>query len=160
MDCPRCGSGEYKKNGIVKERQRYECKQCGRNYTVQKRSGEIPEEIRQQAQDMYLEGLGFRAIGRILKVSHTAVYYWIKQAGKALELPVGEETVDVVEVDELHTYVNKKKLPMDLDSRESFKETFYIVCLRRSFDADGLEVMGKVAGLVGELFCDGSLAEL
>ena len=92
---------------MVKEQQRYKCKQCGRNYTVQKRSGEIPEEIRQQAQDMYLEGLGFRAIGRILKVSHTAVYYWIKQAGKALDLPV----------DELHTYVNKKKLPMDLDSR-------------------------------------------
>ena len=57
---------------------------------------------------MYLEGLGFRAIGRVLKVSHTAVYYWIKQAGKALELPVDEEPVDVVELDELHAYVNKK----------------------------------------------------
>ena len=49
---------------------------------------------------------------------------------------------------------------MDLDSRESFKETFYIVCLWRPFDSDGLEVMGQVKTLVGELFCDGSLAEL
>ena len=57
---------------------------------------------------MYLEGLGFRAIGRILKVSHTAVYYWIKQAGKAIELPVDEEIVDVVDLDKLNTYVNKK----------------------------------------------------
>ena len=92
-----------------------------------------------------------------MKVSHTAVYYWIKQAGKALELPVEEKDI---EVDELHTYVNKKKLPMDLDSRESFRETFFIICLWRSFDSNGLEVMGQVKTLVGELFCDGSLAEL
>ena len=107
MDCPRCGSAEYIKNGIVKKRQRYECKQCQFNYTVEKRSGEIPEETRQQAFDMYLEGLGFRAIGRVLNVSHTAVYYWIKQAGQAIELPDEEEHVEVVEVDELHTYAEQ-----------------------------------------------------
>ena len=49
----------------------------------EKKSDVKSEETRQQAQDMYLEGLGFRAIGRVLKVSHTAVYSWIKQAGKA-----------------------------------------------------------------------------
>ena len=120
MDCPRCGSGEYKKTASLKNDNDTNANSVSR-ITRSKRSGEIPVETRQQAQDMYLEGLGFRAIGRLLKVSHTAVYYWIKQAGKALELPVGEEKVDVVEVDELHTYVNKKKLPMDLDSRESFR---------------------------------------
>ena len=160
MDCPRCGSGKYKKNGIVKERQRYKCKQCQYNYTIQKRSGEIPEEVKQHALDMYLEGLGFRAIGRILKVSHTAVYYWVKQAGKALELPVADERIDVVEVDELHTYVNKKKLPMDLDSGRPGRQTLSIIRLWRSFDSNRSEVMGEVEGLVGGLFCDGSLAEL
>jgi len=49
---------------------------------------------------------------------------------------------------------------MDLDCSESFKEMFYIVCLRRPFDGDGLEVMGEVEVLVGELFCNGLLAEL
>ena len=62
------------------------------------------EEIRQQAQDMYLEGLGFRAIGRVLKVSHTAVYSWIKQAGKTVELPVEKKDIEVANVDKIHTY--------------------------------------------------------
>ena len=72
--------------------------------TLSKKSNEIPEATRQQALDMHLKGLGFRAIGRILKVSHTSVYYWIKQAGKAIELPFEEENVEVVEVDAMHTY--------------------------------------------------------
>jgi len=59
---------------------------------------------------MYLEGLGFRAIGRLLKVSHTAVFGWIKQAGNAVELPTTDDPVDVAELDELHTYVGKKKV--------------------------------------------------
>ena len=59
---------------------------------------------------MYLEGLGFRAIGRLLNVSHTAVFYWIKKAGKTTELPVETKPVEVVEVDEMHTYVGKKKV--------------------------------------------------
>jgi len=76
---------------------------------VQKKSDVKSPETRQLAQEMYLEGLGFRAIGRLLKVSHTAVFGWIKQAGKNAELPVEEVPVDVVEIDEMHTYVGKKK---------------------------------------------------
>ena len=110
MDCPRCCSIEHCKDGIVHGRQRYQCKACRYHYTVTKKSDVKSEETRQQAIDMYLEGLGFRAIGRVLNVSHTAVYYWIKQAGKTVKLPAEEETVDVVELDELHTYVNNKKV--------------------------------------------------
>jgi len=58
---------------------------------------------------MYLEGMGFRAIGRVLKVSNTAVLGWIKRFGKSNELPVPNESVEVVELDEMHTYVGKKK---------------------------------------------------
>jgi len=94
----------------MKGHQRYQCKACRYHYTVKKKSDVRSAETRQQAQEMYLEGLGFRAIGRVLKVSHTAVYYWIKQAGKTVGLPTEEKDIKVVEVDELHTYVNKKKV--------------------------------------------------
>ena len=110
MDCPRCGYGEYCKNGIVNGRQRYRCKQCRYNYTVQQKSDVKSPETRQLALDMYLEGLGFRAIGRLLKVSHTAVFYWIKQAGQSVDLPLADEPVEVVEVDEMHTFVGQKKV--------------------------------------------------
>ena len=48
------------------------------HYTVSKRSGEKHPETRQLALDMYLEGLGFRVIGRLLNVSHTAVFGWVR----------------------------------------------------------------------------------
>jgi transposase len=58
---------------------------------------------------MYLEGLGFRAIGRILRISYGTVYQWVRKRGKNLELPRRNETIEVVELDEMHTYVGRKK---------------------------------------------------
>ncbi len=61
---------------------------------------------------MYLEGLGYRSIGRILNFSHVAVYNWIKQYAQAVGDLVPEESgsgLKVVELDELHTYVGSKK---------------------------------------------------
>jgi transposase-like protein len=102
-------NAEYIKDGHAKGRQRYQCKRCEHHYTVKKRSGEKPPETRQFALDMYLEGLGFRAIGRLLKVSHTAVFDWVKKAGKSIALPVENDPVEVAELDEMHTYVGQKK---------------------------------------------------
>jgi len=79
-----CGSAAYCKNGIIQGRQRYRCKQCRYNYTVAQSSYVKPPETRQLALDLYLEGMGFRAIGRILKVSNTAVLGWVKQAGSSI----------------------------------------------------------------------------
>jgi ATP:corrinoid adenosyltransferase len=59
---------------------------------------------------MYLEGLGFRSIGRLLNCSHVAVYQWIKQYGEKAcldELPATE--LEVVEMDEMHSYIGSKK---------------------------------------------------
>ena len=109
MDCPRCNSTEHVKDGIVQGRQRYQCKQCRYRYTVHTASSVRPAETRQLAQDMYLEGLGFRAIGRLLKVSHTAVFYWIKKAGVAVAESETNEPVEISEVDEMYTYVGQKK---------------------------------------------------
>jgi hypothetical protein len=58
---------------------------------------------------MYLEGLGFRAIGRLLKVGHTAVFYWIKAAGKQVAPPSESEAAEVAELDEMHKKKKKKK---------------------------------------------------
>jgi transposase-like protein len=61
------------------------------------------------ALEMYLEGLGFRSIGRILRISYGTVFQWVKQWGKDKELPIREEEIAVVELDEMHTYVGQKK---------------------------------------------------
>ena len=109
MKCPRCGSEEYCKDGIVKGRQRFKCKQCNYHYSVEKKSNVKSQETKRLAFEMYLEGLGFRAIGRILKISHVTVFQWVKKWGATLELPKREEAIEVVELDEMHTYVSHKK---------------------------------------------------
>ena len=109
MVCSKCGHEKIIKNGIVRGLQRYQCKNCGYNYTVAHKSTAFSTDVKQQALHMYLEGAGFRAIARQLQVSHVSVYRWIKAMGQqaaALESP---SAIDVVEIDELHTYIGHKK---------------------------------------------------
>jgi len=110
MKCRKCSSEENIKFGKIDGVQRYQCKCCGYLYTVERRSTEKPPEVKQMALDLYLEGLGFRAIGRILKISHGTVYQWVRKTGESLELPKTEGPVAVVELDEMHSYVGQKKI--------------------------------------------------
>ena len=109
MDCPRCFSVNRHKAGLVLGRQRYKCKDCRYYYTVFQKSDVKSAATRRLAFQMYLEGLGFRAIGRILKISYGTVYQWIKKWGGQLELPQRNDEIAVVELDEMHTYVGSKK---------------------------------------------------
>jgi transposase-like protein len=113
MSCPNCCGLEYAKYGIVQKKQRYKCKSCGYRYTVRHRG--ISPTIKRQAFELYLEGLGFRSIGRILKCSHVAVYNWIKAYGQSIQSIRSTTEVKVVEMDEMHTYNGSKKLLLDLD---------------------------------------------
>jgi prephenate dehydratase len=59
---------------------------------------------------MYLEGLGFRAIGRILGVSNVSVLNWIRSFGKEVQqLHSVSQEIEMVEVDEMHAYIGSKK---------------------------------------------------
>ena len=109
MNCPKCGSTNHCKDGVIKGRQRYKCKECKYHYTVEQKSDVKSKEVQRMALEMYLEGLGFRAIGRILKISYGTVFQWIKKWGKWIELPQRSESIAVVELDEMHTYVGRKK---------------------------------------------------
>jgi transposase-like protein len=79
MICKRCGGNQSHKNGMMNGKQRYRCKSCGFNFTTGFRGK--PIELRQQALKLYLEGLGFRAIGRILGVSNVTVLNWVRAYG-------------------------------------------------------------------------------
>ncbi|KAA6335125.1 hypothetical protein EZS27_016611 [termite gut metagenome] len=70
MDCPRCESINYTKASFVNSRQRHQCKSCRYHYTVAKKSDVKSVETGRKALEPYLEGLGFRAIGRLLQISY------------------------------------------------------------------------------------------
>ena len=109
MDCPKCGSTEYCKDGVIKGRQRYLCRGCKYRYTVKQRSGTADITTKRQALELYLEGLGFRSIGRLLKFSNVSILNWIKAFGKQLPTIRNEKAVQVMEMDEMHTYIGSKK---------------------------------------------------
>ena len=109
MDCPKCGQGVHCKDGIVKGRQRYLCKSCGHHYTVSKRSGTSDSATRRQVLELYLEGLGFRSIGRVLKFSNVSILNWIRGFGEQLDGIKSSDPVAVMGLDEMHSYIGSKK---------------------------------------------------
>ncbi len=109
MQCPKCKSERFTKDGIVKSKQRYKCKTCSFRYTVIQKSTGKPLYLKRFALQLYLEGLGFRSIGRVLNVSNVSVLNWIKQFGTQVKSLQSNEPVSVTEIDEMHTYVGTKK---------------------------------------------------
>ena len=105
--CPKCKSKNFCKDGIVQNRQRYLCKNCQYRFTVEQIGK--PEKLKRDALILYLEGLGFRSIGRFLKVSHVSVFNWIKIFGEKVDEIRSSDKIEVVEIDEMHTYVGEKK---------------------------------------------------
>ena len=108
MQCPKCNSERKVKDGIVKQKQRYLCRDCNYRFTVESRGK--PNSLKKMAIELYLEGMGFRSIERILKVSNVSVMKWVKSLGEKVEeyrKPEGD--VDIIEMDELYTYIQSKK---------------------------------------------------
>ena len=77
--CPKCGSEEIVKSGIVKDRQRFKCKNCGYYFTVQKLGKQIDNYLVIKALQLYIEGVSYREIERLLGISHVSVMNWVKK---------------------------------------------------------------------------------
>ena len=112
MHCPKCGSKKFHKDGFVKGRQRHRCKACDCRFTRSTRHG-FSIEKHLNALALYREGLGFRAIGRLLGVSNVTALNWIRDFGETvkaqiLSKPVDIEDMDVIVLDELWHYTQKK----------------------------------------------------
>ena len=72
------------------------------------RRGKDPA-LKQQACQLYLEGMGMRAIGRVLNIHHKTVSRWLVQAAQALsESSPQTEACSFIEIDELCTFIAKK----------------------------------------------------
>jgi len=109
VNCPKCKGSNVTKDGKAKGKQRYFCKICKLHYTVEYKAGITPN-IKRLALTLYLEGLGFRSIERILGVSNVTVMNWVRKYGEKFnELPPPEEKIQHVEMDELWTFVGSKK---------------------------------------------------
>lgn len=79
LRCPKCSSTEAVRNGIVNQRQRFRCRQCQYNFTVDKVGKGISTYYVIKALQLYIEGVSFREIERLLGISHVSVMNWVKK---------------------------------------------------------------------------------
>lgn len=79
VQCPRCQSFDNVKSGIVGGRQRHKCKSCSFFFTVDKLGKRIDPYYVTKALQLYMEGLSYREIERLLGLSHVSVMNWVKQ---------------------------------------------------------------------------------
>ena len=82
MQSPHCAHPDYIRYGTSRGVQRYRCQGCRRIFQTLRR-GKDPA-LKQQACQLYLEGMGMRAIGRVLGIHHKTVSRWLVQAAQAL----------------------------------------------------------------------------
>lgn len=77
--CPRCQSQKVVKSGVINQRQRYKCKKCNYFFTVNKQGKQIDNYYVIKALQLYMEGVSYREIERLLGVSHVSVMNWVRK---------------------------------------------------------------------------------
>ena len=108
MVCPKCKSTHSVKNGHHHGKQRYKCKNCKHQYTKEQPRGKNTK-TKHWAISLYVNGLSFRTIAKLVGVSHKAVYDWVKAFSLATyEKPIPQGEI-VGEHDELWHFLEFKK---------------------------------------------------
>ncbi len=107
MRCGKCGSKHTVKAGFNHGKQRYKCKECGRQFTQNQDKNAVNRAF---ALYLYVIGLSMNAIARMLKVAPSTVLYWVKNfALKVYDKPTPEGDV-TVELDEMWHFLGSKKI--------------------------------------------------
>jgi transposase-like protein len=106
MRCPKCGNEHCVKAGFNHNRQRYKCKNCGRQITQIKDKNATKKVF---ALYLYVIGLSMNAIGRMLKVEPSTILYWVRKfALKTYQKPTPQVEV-VVELMRCGVFLCSKK---------------------------------------------------
>jgi len=80
MNCRHCGSCSVVKFGIVANKQRYKCKDCGKNSRENDRRIKYSPQKKLKVLKMYLDNVGIRSIERLEGVSNPLIIRWIRNS--------------------------------------------------------------------------------
>lgn len=78
MICLNCGSDQVAKNGHRHGKQRYVCKNCGKQFAQEYSPRGYPPEIKQQCLALHQQGVSCREIERQTGISHNTVLNWLR----------------------------------------------------------------------------------
>jgi insertion element IS1 protein InsB len=112
LRCKRCGSEEHVKNGLMRNKQRYLCKDCGLNFTNTPARGK-PLALKAAAVLLYVSGLSMNRTAKLLGVSTPTIQAWLEQFAQAYaQKPEPEGRAVVIELDEMWHDLKKKSEPL------------------------------------------------
>ncbi|MDR1916895.1 MAG: hypothetical protein LBQ58_10010 [Synergistaceae bacterium] len=109
--CKRCHSESVVKSGIVRNSQRYQCKECGYNFIEgdSRINANLPVK---KALAVILHCLGkasFNMMGHIFGVSQSMVHRWIVQEAENLQTAEISGSIAEMEFDEMWHFISSKK---------------------------------------------------
>ncbi len=118
--CKHCGGYQAVKNGFVKNKQRYLCRECGKTTRIGDEREKYSIEQKIRVVKLYTEGMGLRAIERVENIPAPLLVNWIRNFAKTIkeklwltQIPSDLKEIEILEIDELFTYYQKKaKEPM------------------------------------------------
>jgi len=109
--CKNCGCSMVSRNGNVRGKQRYKCKECGFNFVAgDERTDEKTAALKALVIMLYSIGkCSYGMLGKIFGRNRSLIYRWIREAGLACEpVAVGGE-VREIEFDEMWHFIQSKK---------------------------------------------------
>jgi transposase len=111
VKCKNCDSDKAMKNGIVRGKQRYKCKECGYNFVVgDERTDEKIAALKALVVIFYSIGkCSYGMLAKIFKRDRSLIYHWVKEAGLSCELPAVGGEIQEIEFDEMWHFIQSKK---------------------------------------------------
>ena len=116
MKCRHCGRELLTKDGIVLGKQHWKYKRCHKTTRENDARYKYSMEKRLKVLKMYLEGMGLKVIERLENVPNPLIIYWIKHYAnilkdklQATEFPKKLSQIEILEMDELYSFVKKNK---------------------------------------------------
>jgi len=113
--CKHCGSEDVVKDGQVKKKQRYLCKNCEKTFRLGDERQKYTLEQKIRAIKLYTDGIGMMTIERNEGISTPLLIHWIRSFGAilrkaiaAVKVPDDAKKIEILEMDELFTYYQKK----------------------------------------------------
>jgi transposase-like protein len=113
--CKHCGECKIVKAGLSKGKQRYKCKICNKVFSDGDRREKYGIDQKLRALKLYTDGVGLRTIERAEGISTPLLIYWIRKCGRMVkqhlvnsEIPDHAKDIEILEVDDLFTFYQKK----------------------------------------------------
>jgi transposase len=143
ITCKNCQHTHTLKNGFVRGKQRYQCRACGDNFVLGDERHSHATEVK-KALCLIFYSLGKASCGflaKLLGVSRTTTYDWIRQAAASTDEPTMAPDIREVECDEMWHFMQSTKeksgllKPWIVAQGEPLPGYSVVVMLQRSNDS-------------------------